>query len=129
LDGQPVMAMFRRSPNSSPPLRRRQEELMRREQELRERVEHLERVIVETSQITGERSRPGRNEKLPNPNPTDRRFRVSVELRDERYAHESGTVQRPRALRKQRREGRMVFLVLMIALAAAVIWLMGHLHF
>jgi len=123
------MAMFRRSPRSFPPLRRRQEELTRREQELRERVEHLERVIVETSQITGERSRAGRNEKLPNPNPTDRRFRVSVELRDEHYAHKSGTVQRPRSLRKQRREGRIVFLILVIALAAAVIWLMGHLHF
>ena len=31
------------------------------------------------------------------------------------------------SLRKERREGRLVFLVLVIALAAAVLWLLSHL--
>ena len=32
------------------------------------------------------------------------------------------------SMRKERREGRIIFLVLVIALAAAVIWLVTHLH-
>jgi hypothetical protein len=32
-------------------------------------------------------------------------------------------------LRKERREGRIVFLVLVIALVITVIWLLSHLHF
>jgi hypothetical protein len=32
-------------------------------------------------------------------------------------------------LRKERRDGRIVFLVLVIALSAAVIWLVTHVHF
>jgi hypothetical protein len=32
-------------------------------------------------------------------------------------------------LRKERREGRIIFLVLVIALVAAVIWLLSHLPF
>jgi hypothetical protein len=32
-------------------------------------------------------------------------------------------------LRKERREGRIVFLVLVIALAAAVLWLVSNLRF
>ena len=33
------------------------------------------------------------------------------------------------SLRKERREGRIIFLVLVIALAVAVIWLVSHLRF
>jgi hypothetical protein len=32
-------------------------------------------------------------------------------------------------MRKERREGRIIFLVLVIALGLAVIWLVSHLHF
>jgi hypothetical protein len=32
-------------------------------------------------------------------------------------------------LRKERREGRIIFLVLVIALGLAVIWLVSHLRF
>jgi hypothetical protein len=32
-------------------------------------------------------------------------------------------------LRKERREGRIIFLVLVVALAAAVMWLMTRFHF
>jgi hypothetical protein len=31
-------------------------------------------------------------------------------------------------MRKERREGRIIFLLLLVALAAAVIWLISHLH-
>jgi hypothetical protein len=123
------MAMFSRAPKSTPPLRRRQEELIRREAELRERVEQLERTISNASRITGDPSRPRREEGRTRTNTPDKRFHVSVALQDERYSNESESIRRPRSLRKERREGRMVFLVLVIALAAAVIWLVSHLHF
>ena len=123
------MAMFSRSPKSTPPLRRRQEELISREAELRERVEQLERMISNTSRITADTPRPRRAEGRTKTTTSDKRFHASVALPDERYSHESGSIRRPRSLRKERREGRIVFLVLVIALAVAVIWLVSHLHF
>ena len=123
------MAMFSRSPKSTPPLRRRQEELISREAELRERVEQLERMISNTSRITADTPRPRRAEGRTKTTTSDKRFHVSVALPDEGYSNESGSIRRPRSLRKERREGRIVFLVLVIALAVAVIWLVSHLHF
>jgi 4-hydroxybenzoate polyprenyltransferase len=35
---------------------------------------------------------------------------------------------RPRAMRKERRQGRIVFLVLLVALGFAVMLLVSHLH-
>ena len=50
-------------------------------------------------------------------------------LQDKRYS-DGGAYSGPRvSLRKERREGRFVFLVLVIALAAAVLWLLSHLPF
>ena len=40
-----------------------------------------------------------------------------------------GSVGRRVSLRKERREGRIVFLVLVIALCVAVIWLVSHFRF
>jgi hypothetical protein len=57
------------------------------------------------------------------------RLDVAIALQDKRYGDEMGAGRRPRPLRKQRREGRIVFVVLLIALAVAVIWLMTHLKF
>jgi hypothetical protein len=51
-------------------------------------------------------------------------------LQDKRFG-DSGHFSSNRrvSLRKERREGRIVFLVLVIALAAAVLWLISHLRF
>jgi hypothetical protein len=114
------MAMFRRSRRSAPPLRRRQEELARQELELRDKVDNLERMISEAPRVTEETSRWGREERRTTPNVGDSRLHVSVAPQDRR---------RPRSLRKERREGRMIFLILVTGLAAVVIWLMSHLHF
>jgi hypothetical protein len=120
--------MFRRSPRSAPPLRRRQEELARRESELRDKVDKLERMISDAPRVTEETSRRGREERTK-PNIGDSRFHVSVALQDRCYSDEKGSTRRPRSLRKERREGRMIFLILVTGLAAVVIWLMSHLHF
>jgi hypothetical protein len=122
LDGEhgQVMAMFRRSRKSSPPLRRRQEEIARQEAELRERLEKLERLVAKVPVI--DKNRP---EQGPKGSRTDKRFRVSVAAQDQR---ESRGARRPRSLRKERRDGQIIFLLLVVALAIAVIWLISNLH-
>jgi hypothetical protein len=117
------MAMFRRSPKSSLPLRRRQEEIARQEAELRERLEKLERLFAKVPMIEKHRA-----EQETKDNPTDRRFRVSVAAQGRAPLGESRSSRRPRALRKERREGQIIFLLLVAALAAAVIWLISNLH-
>src|SRR4030095_5443843 len=111
------MAMFRRSSKSSLPLRRRQEEIDRQEAELRERLEKLERLVAKVPAIEknpGERG--NRNAK---------RFRVSGAAEDQRQGR---SARRPRSLRKERRDGQIIFLLLVVALAVAVIWLISNLH-
>jgi len=114
------MAMSRRSRKSSPPLRRRQEEIARQEEELRERLEKLERLVAKVPLIEKNRAEQG-----PKDNRTDRRFRVSVAAQDQR---EGRVGRRPRSLRKERRDGQIIFLLLVVALAVAVIWLISNLH-
>jgi hypothetical protein len=58
-----------------------------------------------------------------------KQFHISVALQDKHYFDKGGSRRRPGSLRKERREGRMVFLLLVAALATAVIWLMRLLHF
>jgi uncharacterized membrane protein YccC len=114
------MAMFRRSRKSSPPLRRREEEIARQEADLRERLEKLERLVAKVPVVEKNRAEQG-----PKDNRTDRRFRVSVAAQDQR---ESRSARRPRSLRKERRDGQIIFLLLVVALAVAVIWLISNLH-
>ncbi|HYY34932.1 MAG TPA: hypothetical protein VE867_01025 [Candidatus Binatia bacterium] len=122
MDGEheQVMAMFRRSPKSSPPLRRRQEEIARQEAELRERLERLERLVAKVPVIEKNSA-----EHAIKGNRPDRRLHVSVAAQDQR---ESRRAKRPRSLRKERRDGQIIFLLLVVALAAAVIWLISNLH-
>jgi hypothetical protein len=123
------MAMFRRSPKSPSALRRRQQEIERREAELREKVEKLERMFTNAPQSAQDTSpAPGEKRGIKD-GKGDQQFHVSVALEDRNYFDKSGSRRRPRSLRKERRQGRMIFLLLVAALAAAVVWLMSHLHF
>lgn len=117
------MAMFRRSRKSSPPLRRRQEEIARQEAELRERLEKLERLVAKVPMIEKNRAEQGSKD-----NRADKRFRVSVAAQATSSQAESRNTRRPRLLRKERREGQIIFLLLVVALAVAVIWLISNLH-
>jgi hypothetical protein len=120
--------MARRSPGSVTPFRQHQEELTRREAELRDRVEKLERMIAEAPEVAREMSRRQREELRMGANARDGRLNVSI-TQEKRHWNDGGGPPRQRSLRKERREGRLVFLILVIALAAAVVWLMTHLHF
>jgi hypothetical protein len=120
--------MLRRSPSSATSLHRKQEELSRRESELRDEVARLERLIADAPRLAEETSRRQREELLRRANEGGSRLDASVALQDKRYGDDSRRARRHGSLRKERREGRIVFLVLVIALAAAVIWLVSHLH-
>jgi len=122
------MAMFRRSPRSPSPFRHRQEELARQESELRESVEKLERSIAAAPRVAEETARRQREELLMRAKTGGNRLDVSI-AQDKRYGDDGGSTRRRGSLRKERREGRIMFLVLVIALAGAVIWLASHLHF
>jgi septal ring factor EnvC (AmiA/AmiB activator) len=119
--------MLRRSSKSNTSLGRKQEELAQQENQLRDQVEKLERMIADAPRVAEQAERRQREELLMRASET--RLDVSLALRDKRYGDDTG-VARPRgSLRKERREGRIVFLVLIIALGAAIIWLLSHLHF
>jgi hypothetical protein len=117
------MAMFRRSPKSTLPLRRRQEEIARQEAELRERLEKLERLVAKVPVIE-----KNRTEQEPKDNRGGKRFRLSVAAQGRGSFGESRSARRPRSLRKERREGQIIFLFLVVALAVAVIWLISNFH-
>ena len=120
--------MLRRSPGSTTPLHKKQQELSRRESELRDEVAKLERLIADAPRLAEETSRQQREELLRRANEDGSRLDASVTLQDKRYGDDSRRARRHGSLRKARREGRIVFLLLVIALSAAVIWLVSHLH-
>ena len=121
--------MRRRSPKSGTPLNAKQEELARRESKLRDEMQKLERMIAEAPRVAEETTRRKREELLLRASEGSSRLDVSIALQDKRYGDGGGYIGRRGSLRKERREGRIVFLVLVIALAAAVLWLASHFRF
>ena len=122
------MAMFRRPRKSSPPLRRKQQEIARQEAELHDKLDKLEHMVTKGRPIPQSRSRAQASEEGIRGNKTEKRFQVSLALDGGQSIEAGRPARRPRSMRKERREGRFMFLVLLAALAAAVIWLISHLH-
>lgn len=117
------MGIFRRAARPTLPIRRRQQQIERQEAELREKLQRLERMV--TQERTGksqERERPGQSSR------TEKRLNVSLAMEDDDYRGPSRSSRRPRSMRKERREGQIIFLFLLTALAVAVMWLIIHLH-
>ena len=121
--------MRRRPLKAGTPLNQKQQELARRETQLRGEMEKLERIIAEAPRVAEEASRRQREELLIRASEGRSRLDVSVTLQYKRWGDDSRVVGRRVSMRKERREGRIVFLVLVIALCVAVIWLVSHLHF
>jgi hypothetical protein len=120
--------MLRRSPRSTTALDRKQQELAQEESDLRSEVAKLEQMIADAPRLAEETSRRQREELLMRANEGGHRLDVSIGMRDRRFGDER-YAEKPRgALRKERREGRIVFIVLVAALAVVVIWLLTHLH-
>ena len=120
--------MHRRSPRSTTALDQTKEALARQESELRDQMEKLQRMIDDAPRVAEQAEKRQREELLMRASQGGSRLDVSLTLQDWRRG-ETG-VARPRgSLRKERREGRIVFVVLVIAVLAAAIWLLNHLHF
>ena len=122
------MGMFRPSRRSTPPLRSRQQEITRQEAQLREKLERLERIVTHGATPTENNPQALGDQRGARGKQPEKRLHVSIALESGQSLETGRGVRRPRALRKQRREGRMIFLFLLAALAAAVIWLISHLH-
>jgi hypothetical protein len=121
--------MRRRPPQPGTPLNQKQEELAQKESKLRGEMEKLERMIAEAPRVAEETSRRHREELLARASETRSRLDVAIALQDRRWGDDTRTGGRRKSLRKERREGRIIFLVLVIALGLAVIWLVSHLQF
>ncbi len=118
--------MLRRSPRSITALDQSKQELARQESELRNKVEKLERMIAEAPRVAEEISRQQREELLQRAGEERSRLDVSLALPDKRYGDDAKAAPR-RRLRKERREGRIIFILLAVALVLSVIWLIAHL--
>jgi hypothetical protein len=120
--------MFRRSRKPAPALHRRQQEIAQQEAELRAKRETLERLVTQTSPPAQSKSKVDIPERIPPGAPIERRFHVSIAMESPVAVEPDHRRRRPRALRKERRQGQIVFLILLVALALAVMWLISHLH-
>jgi len=120
--------MLRRPLRSNTPLDQTKQNLVRQESELREQMQKLEKMIADAPRVQEEVEKRQREELLMRASQGGSRLDVSLTLQDWRHG-EPGTAKRRGSLRKERREGQIVFIVLVIALLAAAIWLLNHLHF
>lgn len=121
--------MRRRTPNSGTPLNQKQQELAQQESQLRGEMEKLERMIAEAPRAAEEKTRRQREELLTRATEGRSRLDVSIALQDKRWGDDGRSSGQRGSLRKERREGRIIFLVLVIALAIAVVWLISHFRF
>jgi hypothetical protein len=123
-----VIAMFRRSRKPAPPLHRKQQEIARQEAELREKLETLERIVTQTRPPAQSKSAAQAPERSSAEHKFEKRFHVSIAMEAPQLFDTGQRRRRPRALRKERRQGQIVFLILLAALGVAVMWLISHLH-
>ena len=121
--------MRRRPSKSGTPLNAKQDELAQRESQLRDEVQKLERMIADAPRVAEEKTRRQREELLVRASEGRSRLDASIALQDKRWGDDGELSSRRGSLRKERREGRIIFIVLVIALSVAVIWLVSHLHF
>ena len=122
------MAMFRRSRKPAQPLHRKQQEIAQQEAQLREKVESLERIVTQSRAPVQKKSSPRKPERSAINDVAEKRFHVSIAMETPQLFDTDQRRQRHRPLRKERRQGRIVFLVLLVALGFAVMLLVSHLH-
>lgn len=122
------MAMFGRSRKPAPPLHRKQQEIAQQEAQLREKVESLERIVTQSRLPAQKKSPPREPDRSATSNVVEKRFHVSIAMEAPQVFDTDRKSRRPRALRKERRQGQIVFLILLVALAVAIMWLISHLH-
>jgi hypothetical protein len=121
------MAMFWRSRKPAPPLHRKQQEIAQQEAQLRQKRESLERLVTQSRAPVPSKPSARRPDRGVANNVVEKRFHVSIAM-EAPQLFDTERRRRPRPLRKERRQGQIVFLILLVALAFAVMWLISHLH-
>ncbi len=121
--------MARRRVPSSTPLTQKQLELRQQEENLRKQMDDLERMIEDAPRLAAETTRRQKEEILERASGESKRLDVFSKPADKRYGEDLWDNRRPRSLRKQRSEGRLLFVVLVLGLALAIFWIATHLHF
>jgi len=121
------MSMFRRSRKPAPPLHRKQQEIAQQEAQLREQVESLTRLVTQSRAPVQDKASARQPDRAVSDNVVEKRFHVSIAMEAPQLL-ETDQRRRPRALRKERRQGQIVFLILLAALGLAVMWLISQLH-
>jgi len=122
------MAMFRRSRKPAPPLHRKQQEIAQQEAQLREQVESLERIVTQSQAPAPKKSSVREPDRSATNNVVEKRFHISIAMGAPQVLDDDRRARRPRAMRKERRQGRIVFLILLAALGVVVMLLISHLH-
>ena len=120
--------MFRRSRKPAPPLHCKQQEIARQEAELRQKLETLTRVVTQKQAAAQQKPPALQHDQSSAEKNFEKRFHVSVAMESPQLFDTGERRRRPRALRKERRQGQIVFLILLSALAVTVMWLVIHLH-
>jgi septal ring factor EnvC (AmiA/AmiB activator) len=120
--------MLRRPSKSSTTLDLTKQQLAQREAELRAQKEKLEQMIADAPRVAEEEARRNREDLRRLAGAERTRLDVSLAVEDKRYNDFGGSGRPVGALRKQKREGQIIFLVLVIALAIAMTWLLTHLQ-
>ena len=123
-----MIAMFRRSRKPAPPLHRKQQEIAQQEAQLRQKVESLERIVTQSRASAPNKSSPRKPARSATNNVVEKRFHISIATDAPQVFDADRRGRRPRAMRKERRQGRIVFLILLAALGVAVMLLVSHLH-
>src|SRR5207237_8862114 len=90
--------------------------------------EERELMMADAPLVAEQVERRQREELLTRASQGGSRLDVSMALHDKRYG-DAGSGKRRGSLRKERREGRIVFLLLIITLLIAAIWVLNRLHF
>ena len=119
--------MFGRSRKPAPPLHRKQQEIAQEEARLREKVESLERIVTQSRAPAQNKSSAQRPDLKATTNVAEKRFHVSIAM-DTPQVFDTERRRRRPALRKERRQGRVAFLILLASLGVAVMWLVSHFH-
>jgi len=120
------MGMSRRSRKPAPPLHRKQQEIAQQEAQLREKVESLERIVTQSRAPVQNKSSARKPDRNASNDVVEKRFHVSIAMEAPQLFDTDQRRRRPRALRKERRHGQIIFLILLAALAIAIMWLISH---
>src|SRR5437660_9482191 len=102
--------MLRRSLRSTTTLDQTKQQLAQQESELRDQVQKLEKMIADAPRVAEEVGRRQREELLMRASEGGNRLDVSIALQDKRY-NEADPARRRGSLRKEKREGRIIFLL------------------